>query len=313
MSLLGHRSIIRFIYFLGVIRWYNLLLIAVSQYLLSGYILLRIHEYDKKGAFWQFLTDTTVHGMALATLFTVAAIFIMNAFYDRDKDLVNRSNLPLMSEAVGTRHLANLYFIFNALGMLFALLASTKAAIYFLVFQFFGWFYSHKMQKIPVLREFTSSLLTLAPLWAIWVHFNFAAPELGPYFLGLMVVLFVKDLMKDLAGDKGNALFGYQTVAVFAGPRRSKVITWVIAFVSLISFGVYVLQLQKAHDMEWVTLIGLILTYLNVSLWQLFPVDAHIKWMLRLQKSVVLFYFGALLTVIIYRHVLFFVYHILVP
>jgi 4-hydroxybenzoate polyprenyltransferase len=313
MSFLGQRPILRFIYFLGVIRWYNLLLIVISQYLLSAYILLKIHENDKKVAFWHFLTDTTVHGMALATVFTVAAIFIINSFYDLDKDLVNNSNIPLMSQAVGTRHLANLYLLFNGLGILFALMASQKAAFYFVFLQFFGWLYSHKMQKIAVLREFTSSLLTLAPLLAIWIHFSFTVTELGYYFAGLMVVLFVKDIMKDLAGDRGNILFGYKTVSVVAGQERSKVFTWIICFLVLLAFGGNLLSNSRIHDLEWITLVGLIFTYLNVSLWQLFKGDQNIKWMLRLQKSVVLFYFGSLLGVIAYRYILFFVYDIIRP
>ena len=86
MPLVGHRTILRFIYFLGVVRWYNLILIGISQYLLAAYVLLVKNGSDKKMAFWQFLTDTTVHSMALATIFTVAAIFIINSFYDLDKD-----------------------------------------------------------------------------------------------------------------------------------------------------------------------------------------------------------------------------------
>lgn len=313
MSLLGHRTVLRFIYFLGVIRWYNLLLLGISQYLLSAYILLVKNGSDKKMAFWQFLTDTTVHSMALATFFTVAAIFIINSFYDLDKDWVNKSNMALMSRAVGTGQLANMYIIFNTLGLLFAFFASSKVAVYFVLFQFFGWFYSHKMQKIAVLRELSASLLTIAPLLAIWIHFSFEVPQLGGYFLGLITVLFVKDIMKDMAGDRGNLIFGYKTVSIVAGQEGSKRLAWTIAFTAALIFGIAYVQLDAVHDLLHITGIGLVLTFLNTTLWQRLDQTQHLKWMLRLQKSVVLFYFGALLALIIYRYVLFFVYNIIQP
>lgn len=313
MSILGHRSILRFIYFLGVIRWYNLLLVGISQYLLSAYILLVINGNEKKQAFWQFLTDTTVHGMVLATFFSVAAIFIINSFYDLDKDLINKSNMALMSRAVGTGQLANLYIIFNTLGLLFAFIASSKAAIYFIVFQFFGWFYSHKMQKIAVLRELSASLLTLAPLLAIWIHFSLAVPTLGWYFIGLTAVLFVKDIMKDMLGNRGNLLFGYKTVSVMVGQSKSKRFALLFSVLVFSLFTAILTHVGIESDIYKITWLGLLFTTLTTILWQFLKEDKHLKWILRLQKSVVLFYFGALLILIIYRYVLFFIYNIIVP
>jgi 4-hydroxybenzoate polyprenyltransferase len=206
-----------------------------------------------------------------------------------------------------------MYIVLNTLGLLFAFFASSKVAIYFILFQFFGWFYSHKMQKIALLRELSASVLTLAPLVAIWIHFSFEVPQLGWYFVGLLVVLLVKDIMKDLAGDRGNLIFGYRTVSIVAGQEGSKRLAWIIAAVASLLVGIAVWQLETVHDVLKITGIGLFLTFLNTTLWQRLKRADQLKWMLRLQKSVVLFYFGALLALIIYRYVLFFVYDVITP
>jgi 4-hydroxybenzoate polyprenyltransferase len=221
--------------------------------------------------------------------------------------------MALMSRAIGTGQLANLYIVFNTLGLLFAFFASQKVAVYFVLFQFFGWFYSHKMQKIAVLREISASLLTIAPLVAIWIHFSFEVPELGWYFLGLTTVLLVKDIMKDLAGMRGNMIFGYKTVSMMAGQTGSKRLAWLLSIIATVIFLLGYSQLTKIHDLLYITGTGLILTFLNTTLWQGLGQEKHLKWMLRLQKSVVLFYFGALLVLIVYRYVLFFVYNIILP
>jgi 4-hydroxybenzoate polyprenyltransferase len=169
------------------------------------------------------------------------------------------------------------------------------------------------MQKIAVLRELSASVLTLAPLVAIWIHFSFEVPQLGWYFVGLLVVLLVKDIMKDLAGDRGNLIFGYRTVSIVAGQEGSKRLAWIIAAVASLLGGIAVWQLEMVHDVHKITGIGLFLTFLNTTLWQRLKRADQLKWMLRLQKSVVLFYFGALLALIIYRYVLFFVYDVITP
>jgi 4-hydroxybenzoate polyprenyltransferase len=169
------------------------------------------------------------------------------------------------------------------------------------------------MQKIALLRELSASVLTLAPLVAIWIHFSFEVPQLGWYFVGLLVVLLVKDIMKDLAGDRGNLIFGYRTVSIVAGQEGSKRLAWIIAATASLLVGIAVWQLEMVHDVHKITGIGLFLTFLNTTLWQRLKRADQLKWMLRLQKSVVLFYFGALLALIIYRYVLFFVYDVITP
>lgn len=319
MSFSSNRSILRFIYFLGVIRWYNLILLAASQYILSAYILLLQHgERSKKLAFWFFLTDTTVHGMVLATVFTVASIFMINAFYDKEKDWVNKPGMALMSQAVGNAQLANLYIIFNTLGLIFAVLASVKAALFFLGFQFFGWFYSHKLQKKPFLRELSAGILTIAPLIAIWIHFSMPEVGLITFFTGLLTLLTVKDILKDVSGHRGNLIFGYHTVVEITGLDRIK--RWVLLFstTALLVFTLISLVWpfspdQKPSDIITITGIALLLTWLNSIGWFVSKSQKIQKWCLRLQKLFVVSLMSGLFIIIVYRYVLFFLYDKVAP
>lgn len=317
MPVFTNRGVLRFIYFLGVIRWYNLLLLALSQYILSAYIHL-LAMPNRKLAFWFFLTDTTVHGMVLATIFSVASIFIINAFYDKEKDWINKPGLALMSQAVGTAQLANLYIVFNTIGLLFAVLASVKSLIFFLGFQFFGWFYSHKLQKIPMVRELSSGILTLAPLLAIWIHFSLPQLGLVPFFTGLLTLIVVKDVMKDVSGHRGNMIFGYHTVVEVTGLGKIKRITlaFVVLAILIHAFAVLFQGNVENHsltDMKWITAIGLWLTGLNAAIWLFSNPDSVQKWIIRIQKLLVVLLVSGLLMIIIYRYILFFLYDKVVP
>jgi len=112
---------------------------------------------------------------------------------------------------------------------------------------------------------------------------------------------------------RGNMIFGYRTVSIMAGQVGIKRIAWLLSILSTAIFLIGCSQLQNIHDLLYITGIGLVLTFLNTSLWQRLEQEKYLKGMLRLQKSVLLFYVGALLILIIYRYVLFFVYDIILP
>jgi hypothetical protein len=75
------KHITGFLLLLGVVRWYNLALIAASQYLLF-WLAFSNHEFSR------VLYDFKLHCIVAASVFSVAAAFIINAFYDVDKEFV---------------------------------------------------------------------------------------------------------------------------------------------------------------------------------------------------------------------------------
>lgn len=216
MPLFGEKKIIKLLYFLGILRWYNLILMVLGQYFLALFV------FGPKYSFHQIIFDKTLHLMVFSTIFTLCGAFIINAFYDSDKDLINQPKKVLVGRAIGNTFLANSYILFNFCALLFAFFATKKIFIFYLVFIFLCWFYSHKLQKIPIIRELSASLLTMAPLIAVWIHYGVWDWKLMYFFCTLLTVLFTKDVVKDIAGHKGNLIFGYNTVVVAAGKSTVK-------------------------------------------------------------------------------------------
>lgn len=248
MPFTGNQRIIKFLYFLSIIRWYNVLLMVLGQYFLALFV------FGPEYSFHQIVFDKKLHLMVLSTIFTLAGAFVINAFYDSDKDLVNRPKSALVGRAIGSTFLANSYIAFNFLALFFAFFATKKILIFYFVYIVICWFYSHKLQKKPIVRELSASLLTMAPLIGIWMHYGVWDWKLMYFFCTLLTLLFTKDVVKDLAGHKGNLIFGYNTVVVAAG--KSKVKIGLVLFNTAIFFiflGIYLIQ--KDHFYSNVDLI----------------------------------------------------------
>ena len=295
MPFLGDRKIIKFIYFLSIIRWYNVLLMVLGQYFLALFV------FGPQYSFHQIILDKTLHLMVLSTIFTLCGAFVINSFYDSDKDLVNRPKSALVGRAIGTTFLANSYVLFNFLATLFAFCATKKILVFYILYILICWFYSHKLQKKPIVRELSASILTMAPLIAVWIHYGVWDWKLMYFFCTLLALLFTKDVVKDIAGHKGNLIFGYNTVVVVAGKSKVKiglVIFNIIVF--WVFLGIYFIQndhFYKNVDLilgSSITLIStIIVTAIGLTSWKnkYKRMDLMLKFLITFHLTLPLFTF----------------------
>lgn len=227
---------------LRAIRWYNIGLLGLSQYLLAWFV------FHSQQSLFHFLSDIKLHLIVLSTTCAVAGAFIINGFYDVDKDLVNNPKSVVFGRLLGHEFLLNVYFTLNVASVGFALLASYKVFIFSGLLTFAFWFYSHKLQKIPVVRELSASLLSIAPLVAVWLHYPVMHNGLVLYLCSLWVVGFTREIVKDLEGNMGNIIFGYETVVVAAGKRFSRQWLFAICLLSASSFVLATMQFYPRFD-----------------------------------------------------------------
>jgi 4-hydroxybenzoate polyprenyltransferase len=201
---------------LQAVRWYNVSLIVISQYLIALFVF-------NHGQFNEhLLNDYRLHFIILSTSFSLAGGFLINGFYDMEKDLVVKPNSVVLLKLLGQDLLLNAYALLTIIALILGLLASVKVFAFVAILIFLFWFYSHKLQKLPLVRELTATLLAIAPLLAVWLHYGIMHHGLFVYLGSLAIVGFTREVVKDLTGHRGNIIFGYITVVVVAGQNFVK-------------------------------------------------------------------------------------------
>jgi 4-hydroxybenzoate polyprenyltransferase len=83
----------------SVVRWYNILLTIIAQYI-SAFIFVRKAHLSYE----HILLDFKLHGIVLASVFSIAAGFIINNFYDFEKDLINRPHNALFHRMISKKN-----------------------------------------------------------------------------------------------------------------------------------------------------------------------------------------------------------------
>jgi prenyltransferase family protein len=217
----------KFIGLFSVVRGYNIMMICIAQYLTAIFILSR-------EPLRQVLLDPRLFAIVLAGALAVAGGYIINAFYDQEKDLINKPTRTLMERMVGQHTKLSLYFILNFLSVIVASYVSFRAVLFFSIYIFMMWFYSHRIKKIVLVGNIVSGILSIIPFFAIFVYYHNFQKIIFVHAAFLYYLLLAKDFVKDLQNIKGDFALGYHTIATDYGERSSKQLITVLIGLTLV-------------------------------------------------------------------------------
>lgn len=217
----------KFLSIFSVVRIYNILIIVLAQYLTSIFIL-----SDKK--LFDVIFDFNLFLLILCSSLSIASGYIINNFYDQKKDIINKPIKSKIDDVVKKSTKLYFYFILNFVVIFFASIISLRAVIFFSVYIFFLWFYSHKLKRLLFLGNLFYSLLTITPFFAILLYYKNIDLIIAAYALFLFFILLLKDITKDLKNLVGDFTENYQTIPVAFGEDFSRIIISLITFINVV-------------------------------------------------------------------------------
>lgn len=231
------------------VRGYNIFIIVLAQYLASIYIF----APEKRAL--DVILDPKLFIIIFSSSLCIAGGYIINNFYDKEKDLINRPIKSGIDQLVSQSTKLKVYFAMNFLAVSLAMLASFYAGIFFAFYIFILWFYSHKLKKKIVIGNLVAAMLVMLPFFGILMYFN-------TYYIGIFIhafflylIILIREVIKDLENLRGDFANDYQTIPVRFGEKSSKIIVTCLVLLTLIP--VYLL-LNK-------TQIGYMVYYFYVS------------------------------------------------
>ncbi len=220
--------LLKFFSLFSVVRGYNILIIVIAQYLTSVYIL--ASDLPVR----QVLFDVNLLMLVLASSSAIASGYIINSFYDSEKDLINRPRKTMLDKLVSQRTKLSAYFVLNFLSVIFASYVSFRAVIFFSIYIFALWFYSHKLKKYPFIGNFTAAILAVVPFFAVFVHYaNFDLVIFG-HATFLFLIISMRELVKDLENLTGDLAHGYHTIPVVYGEKVAKRMLTLLSLLTLV-------------------------------------------------------------------------------
>ncbi|MCK6693915.1 MAG: geranylgeranylglycerol-phosphate geranylgeranyltransferase [Thermoanaerobaculia bacterium] len=225
-----------------LLRLPNLVIVFLSQWLPYWFVL---RPAILRAGGVPALTERTFSLIAAATVLTSLAGYVINDYFDREIDTINRPDSVVVGKHIPSGVVLLLYAAVTVLVHLLALriylvLPVPKSLWPLLIFpivSFFLFLYAWQLKCSPIMGNVLVSLMCGAvpviPLLvedrAIWLA-SFRAPEAVHQAVGLvwLYALFafltnlLREQVKDLEDFQGDAACGCNTLAVMKGPRFAK-------------------------------------------------------------------------------------------
>ena len=227
-----------------VVRGFNLAMIVVAQYVTAIFIMAPNQSLS------EVLLDRTLFALILASVAAIASGYIINNFYDSEKDSINRPQQVSVEKMVSQNTKLILYFILNISVIIAASYVSFRAVLFFSVYIFAIWFYSHKIKKRPVVGNLTSAILTITPFFAIFLYYKNFSSSIFVFGFYLFLVLSMRELIKDLQNLKGDLLQNYKTIPVVYGEKYAKLMI-IVLVVCNVSVTIFLLKSYTLERMDY--------------------------------------------------------------
>lgn len=201
---------------LSQIRWYNILLLLIGQYLAALFVF--AEPGNRLNVFYNYDTHAIIWSSSLLLSFG----FLINTFYDLEADSINRPKQTAFERLVSKATSLRVALLLLVLGLLLSYTVSWKSLGFFLSYAVGLWYYSHKLSKIPIVSHISAAILALYPFFGISVQQHYISLHTLAFGSLLGLTLFSRELLKDLMRYKGDMIAGRATAVSEFGIDKTR-------------------------------------------------------------------------------------------
>ena len=255
----------------SVIRGYNVLVIVLAQYLAAIFILA-----DEQRAI-HVLLDFQLFILVLASSLTIASGYIINNFYDSQKDLINRPNKSMLDRVVSQETKLQVYFGLNFFIAIITFFVSYRAVIFYSVYIFLIWLYSHKIKKMVFVGNLMASLLAVLPFFGILLYYKNFEEVIYFHAIFLFLLILIRELIKDLENQIGDLANGYKTIPLIYSEILSKKIIFALSILTIIPVYFLIAVYDVGYMDIYFYITFMVLIYFGQKLFQSSSKEHYLK------------------------------------
>ena len=210
----------------SIVRGYNILILILAQYLTARYV------FSPNSNFEQIIFDLNLFYLVFATALSTSSGYIINNYFDAEKDKINRPQKFLIEHAIPQRIQLRIYLLMNLTCLGISWLFSLKAVLFFLIYIFGILLYSVLIKRLFWLSNIYKAFLTILPFFAITLYYKNFEQIIFLYAGFLFSLILIKDIIKDFENFKGDWVHSYKTLPIVFGNHITKLIVSILILVT---------------------------------------------------------------------------------
>lgn len=245
------------IHFLNLIRWKNLIMIALVQILIKYALLLPFNDSHGVTA---ALSPFAFTLLVIATLCIAAGGYIINDIYDIETDKVNKPNKVIINKYISEKDGYTYFMLCNIIGvgLGFYLAYHVNYASLFVIFFISStllYIYSTALKQMFLIGNIVISIVVALSIMVVGIFElipsmnslnnvpNMTFLEIiRDYAIFAFLINLVREVIKDIEDINGDHKVGMQTMPIVLGRERANKIAFILSLIPLFSVVYYVVN-----------------------------------------------------------------------
>ena len=208
--------------FARLTRVWNLIIIALAQYLTAAFLI----DFST-------ILDPRLFVLTVSTLMIAAGGYIINDYYDIKIDLINKPERVVIGKSITRRYAILFHTLLSLGGTFLGLFLSWKIAAVNFVSATILWWYSNSLKRQPFIGNLVVALLTGVAIWLVDSLYKTGHFLIITYAGFAFFITLIREIIKDMEDLKGDQTFGCQTLPIVWGMRKTKFVIYVILAIFL--------------------------------------------------------------------------------
>lgn len=197
--------------FARLTRVWNLIIIALAQYLTAAFLI----DFST-------ILDPRLFILSLSTVLIAAGGYVINDYYDIKIDLINKPERVVIGKSITRRYAILFHTLLSFAGVILGFLLSWKIAAVNFASATLLWWYSNNLKRQPFIGNFVVALLTGIAIWLVDSLYKTGHMLIITYASFAFFMTLVREIIKDMEDLKGDQTFGCKTLPIVWGMRKTK-------------------------------------------------------------------------------------------
>ena len=277
--------------FLKLIRWQNLIIIAVTQYFVRYFLIEPFYNLQKIAL---QMSNLDFFLLVLTIVLLAGAGYIINDIFDIQIDGINKPDKMIIGNLITEKKANMVYYVMNGIAIFIGMYLGIKVGSLSLGFSFivciaFFYFYSLKYKRLFLWGNFVVAFLTAFLLIIVWLFEFFAIRKNGivftegiqaywtityfvlAYALFAFLISLIREFVKDIEDLEGDSKWGCTTLPVVIGVDKAKKIASILSFLGVFLIGFFQIKLKNVNLGYFAGILMIVVqvpfVYLGIKIW----------------------------------------------
>ncbi len=241
--------------YLKLFRWKNLLIIALTQYLLRFCIIRPVYQIENVNL---QMREFDFLLLVLSTILIAAAGYIINDYFDLKIDAVNKPDKIILDKYISVKRANLIYLTFNIIAVIIGFylgyrVGALKLGFINLLSVFLLWFYSFRYKRLFLWGNIVVAFLSALVIVVVYL-FEFFALCSNPmmfidvsgnmkminvfvfsYAIFAFLISVIREIIKDIEDINGDVKAGCKTMPIIIGVKKTKKIVIGLILISMLA------------------------------------------------------------------------------